>query len=138
MYLMHVWDPHYVGDIMELQWRAARWMLNDYGRFSSVSSVLNQLSWPTFQSCYRLSRLHSYIAQSILSLIVSVNSSILFICNTIYKTISSTSLHLTLFFYDSTPKQLFFKNHKWLEQLPTHLIEITDTDTFKIELQSLL
>ena len=43
-YASDVWDPHYVGDIMELekvQQRAAHW---DYGRFSSVSSMLNQLS----------------------------------------------------------------------------------------------
>ena len=56
--------------------KAARWVLNDYDRFSSVSSMLNQSSWPTLQS--RL-RLHSYIAQSILLLIISVNSSVLFI-----------------------------------------------------------
>ena len=39
-YASDVWDPHLVGDIMELekvQWRAARWVLNDYGRFSSVT-----------------------------------------------------------------------------------------------------
>ena len=33
-YASDVWDPHYVGDIMELekvQRRAARWVLNDYG-----------------------------------------------------------------------------------------------------------
>ena len=33
-YASNVWDPHHVGDIMELekvQQRAARWVLNDYG-----------------------------------------------------------------------------------------------------------
>ena len=33
-YASDVWDPHYVGDIMELekvQQRAACWVLNDYG-----------------------------------------------------------------------------------------------------------
>ena len=41
-YASDVWDPHCVGDIMELekvQQRVARWVLNDYGRFSSVSSM---------------------------------------------------------------------------------------------------
>ena len=45
-YASDVWDPNYVGDIMELekvQRRAAHWVLNDYGQFSSVSSMLNQL-----------------------------------------------------------------------------------------------
>ena len=45
----------------KVQRRAARWVLNDYGRFSSVSSVLNQLSWPTLQSRRKLSRF-TYIA----------------------------------------------------------------------------
>ena len=61
-YASDVWDPHYVGDIMELekvQRRAAHWVLNDYGWFSSVSSMLNHLSWPTLQSRRKLSRLHT-------------------------------------------------------------------------------
>ena len=49
---------------------------------------------------------------------------------------SSTTLHHTLFTYDSTPKQLFSRNISDWNKLPTHLIEITDTDTFKTELQS--
>ena len=50
--------------------------------------------------------------------------------------ITSYLVHLC----DSTPKQLFFKNHKWLEQVTnaTHHIEIIYSDTFKTELQSLL
>ena len=124
-YASDVLDPHHVEDIMELekvQQRAAHWVLNDYGWFSSVSTMLGQLSWPTLQSRHKLSRLATYIAQSILSSIINVNSSILFISNTIYKTISSTTLHLTLLTYDSTPKQLFFKNHNsdW-NKLPTHI-----------------
>ena len=61
-YASDVWDPHYVGDIMKLekvQLRVALWVLNDYDRFSSVSSMLNQLSWPTIQSGHKLSRLHT-------------------------------------------------------------------------------
>ena len=45
-YASDVWDPYYDGNIMELekvQWRAAHWVLNDYGRFSSVTSMLDQL-----------------------------------------------------------------------------------------------
>ena len=61
-YASDVWGPHCVGDIMELekvQRRAARWVLNDYGRFGSVSSMLNQLSLPTLRSRRKLSRLHT-------------------------------------------------------------------------------
>ena len=79
-YATDVWVPHYVGDIMELenvQWRAAHWMLNDYGRFSSVTSMLDQLSWPTLQTHCKISRLHSYMAQSFLSSVITYNASIL-------------------------------------------------------------
>jgi len=42
-YATAVWDPHYVGDIQALenvQQRATRWALNDYARYSSVTSML--------------------------------------------------------------------------------------------------
>ena len=41
-YASDVWDLHHVGDIMEIEkvhLRVARWVLNDYGRFSSVTVV---------------------------------------------------------------------------------------------------
>ena len=59
-YASDLWDPHLVGDIMELkkvQRRAAHWVLNDYGRFSLVTSMLDKLSLPTLQTCCKLSRL---------------------------------------------------------------------------------
>ena len=43
-YASDVWDPHQTGDIVELekiQRSAARWVMNDYGRLSSVTSILN-------------------------------------------------------------------------------------------------
>ena len=61
-YASDVLDPHHVEDIMELekvQQRTACWVLNDYGRFSSVSTMLGQLSWPTLQSHRKLPRLHT-------------------------------------------------------------------------------
>ena len=42
-YASDVWNPHQTGDIVELekiQRRAARWIMNDYGRLSSVTSML--------------------------------------------------------------------------------------------------
>ena len=38
--------------VQKVQQRAAHWVLNDYGRFSSVTSMLGQLSWPTLQTHY--------------------------------------------------------------------------------------
>ena len=59
MHLSDVWDPHQVGDIMKLekvQRRAARWVLNDYSRFTLM---LGQLSWPSLQTRRKLSRLQT-------------------------------------------------------------------------------
>ena len=52
-YTSNVWHPHYLSDIMKLekvQQRAVCWVLNDYSGFSSVTLMLNQLSWPTLQT----------------------------------------------------------------------------------------
>ena len=43
----------------KVQRRAAHWVLNDYGRFSSVTSMLDKLSWPTLQTRHKLSRLQT-------------------------------------------------------------------------------
>ena len=61
-YASDVWDPYHVEDIVELekvQRRAARWVMNDYGRYSSVTSMLEQLSWPTLQFRRKSSRLQT-------------------------------------------------------------------------------
>jgi len=53
-YASDVWDPYHVEDITELekvQQRAARWVMNDYGRYSSVTSMLEQLSRSSLQLC---------------------------------------------------------------------------------------
>ena len=56
-YASDVWDPHHVGDVMELekvQQRAAHWVLNDYDRFSLFTVMLDQLPWPTLQTYCKL------------------------------------------------------------------------------------
>ena len=61
-YASDVWDPHHIIDIMELekvQQRAACCVLNDYGRFILVTSMLDQLSWPTLHTGCKVSRLHT-------------------------------------------------------------------------------
>ena len=51
-YASVIWDPYYNSDrdkLESIQRRAARWVLSDYSRTSSVSLMLHQLSWPTLQ-----------------------------------------------------------------------------------------
>ncbi len=56
-----VWDPYYRNDIQKVemtQRRAARFCMNDYGRQSSVSDMLAELSWDTLEDRRKYSRLH--------------------------------------------------------------------------------
>jgi len=59
-YTSSVWDPHQqcnIQAIEKIQRRAARWVMSDYGRHSSVSGMLQFLNWPTLESRRRISRL---------------------------------------------------------------------------------
>ena len=40
--------------IEKVQWRAAHWVFNDYGRLSSVTSMLDHLPWPTLQTHHKV------------------------------------------------------------------------------------
>ena len=44
-------------NIEKIQRRAARWFINDYSRYSSVKSMLQQLQWPTLEERRNKSRL---------------------------------------------------------------------------------
>ena len=62
-YFSLVWDPYLLADtqsIEKVQRRAARWVLSDYSRFDSVTSMLNELQWPTLSSHRKLARLSTF------------------------------------------------------------------------------
>ena len=55
-----VWDPHealHIQTLEKVQQQAARWVLSDYGRQSSITRILTQLGWLTLQHCRFISRL---------------------------------------------------------------------------------
>jgi len=66
-YATQVWDPHQKSlthKIEMIQRRAARWVYSDYDYSSSVSTMLNELNWPTLEDRRkdaRLSLLHRII-----------------------------------------------------------------------------
>ena len=70
-----VWDPCYNVDVDKLekiQHRAARWVISDYNRTSSMTEMLNQLSWPTLWTRRKISRLqllHKILRQDIVSIL---------------------------------------------------------------------
>ena len=59
-YSCTVWDPHYKEDITRLekiQRKAARFVKGDYGRYSSVTQMMNELNWKLLASRRREKRL---------------------------------------------------------------------------------
>ena len=99
--------------------------------------MLYQLSWPTLQSCRKLSRLHTlhkvFYHQLSLSIppyyLSAIRSARQY--HPLYYILpcSSMTAHQNIYF----PRTISDWN-----KLPTHLIKITDSDAFKTELQSLL
>jgi len=59
-YAGSAWDPYqkiYVARIEAIQKRAAHWVLNNYSRYSNVTTMLQQLQWPTLEERHRRARL---------------------------------------------------------------------------------
>ena len=59
-YASAVWDPHtqqYISKIKMVQRHAARWTMNDYARTTSVTLLLYQLGWQTFEERLSVARL---------------------------------------------------------------------------------
>ena len=51
-YTSTIWTPHLQKDILKLesiQRKLARFVLNDYARLSSVTSMIQKLGWPTLK-----------------------------------------------------------------------------------------
>ena len=64
-YAAVAWDPHQCNNIQNLekiQRRAARWVMNDYNRYSSVSDILYNMNWQPLQLRRRISRLQMFYA----------------------------------------------------------------------------
>ena len=100
--------------------------------------MLNQLSWPTIQTRHRLSRLH--ILHKGLYHQLSLTIPLHYLAAT-RSTTQYHPLHYILSYsYTTTAHQnsYFSRTISDWNMFPTHLINVTDTNTFKTELQSLL
>ena len=61
-YSSSVWDPYLLSDIQSIekaQRCAAQWVSSDY-KFSSVTSMLNDLQWPTLSNCRKFATLSTF------------------------------------------------------------------------------
>ena len=56
-YASSAWDPHLLYSIDQIQCRATHWVLQNYNRYSSVTSMPQQLKWSTLQQHQQRSRL---------------------------------------------------------------------------------
>jgi len=139
-YALDFWDPYHVEDITELekvQRRAAHWVLNDYGRYSFVTSMLEQLSWPSLQLCCKSSRLQSLHKALYHQISLAIPPYFLPMSRS---TRQYHPLHYILPQPSTTAYQYsyFYRMVNDWNKLPLNLIELTDTDSFINELQSLL
>ena len=51
-YACVVWSPHFKNNINKLemtQWLTARFAMNNYDKYASVTNMLNCLGWPTLE-----------------------------------------------------------------------------------------
>ena len=63
-YASAVWDPHlnvYINMLEKIQKRAPRWVTGCYDRYSSVTTMLASLQWPTLAQRRKIARLHEFI-----------------------------------------------------------------------------
>ena len=64
-----VWDPYllaHIQSIEKVQRSASRWVLSDYSTFNSVTSMLNELQWPTLFSRQKFARLSTFLRSFII------------------------------------------------------------------------
>jgi len=133
-YAAAVWDPHHVGNIQKLekvQRRAARWAPNDYGQYSSVTSMLEHLGWDTLQRRRTITKLQTLfkILHNEYSLeipCISPSSP-----NKTHQTVSPITLHHPKFNHPSKSTGLLLK--KW-NHLPTEIIEQENLNLFSEKL----
>ena len=82
-YASTIWTPHLQKDILKLesiQRRSARFVLNDYARLSSVTSMIQKLGWPTLKQ--RRDNTNIIMLYKIIHNIVHINYSDVLIENT--------------------------------------------------------
>jgi len=127
-YASAVWDPYYNSHIQQLekvQRRAARWINNDYSRFSSVTAMLNELSWPSLQTRRKISRLQ--ILHKILNNQLAISIPPYYLQPT-RTTRSYHQLHFIIPSSSTTSYQFsyFSRTMKEWNTLPLHIIKTSD------------
>ena len=140
-YASCVWDPHQlylISNIEKIQRRAARWILSDFSRYSSVSTMLAQLQWSSLEkrrSDSRLCTFYRILHDSNIPIKVPQ-----YFMSTQYPTRNDHPFHFILPYTSTTYyKQSFFpRTIKQWNNLPLSIINSTSLSTFSLSLKSKL
>ena len=134
-YASVVWSPHTKAnkDKLEMsQRKAARFVFNNYSRYSSVTSMLHQLNWDSLEQ--RRNKATIIMFYKIIYNIVSVNFS-----EYLQRTTNRTRGHQLKFLSISTRTNAFY--HSFLPRairlwnlLPEHIITVTNIRSFTKQL----
>ena len=158
-YAAVIWDPYHHNNIQQLekvQRRAARWVLNDFNRFSSVTAMLQHLSWPSLQLRRKISRLQAlfkiihmpicFVVHLFITIVndgyLSQHYSLSIPPHFISMTRSTRLYHPHRFILPNSStysyQQSFFsRSIKDWNNLPSSVIESNNIDSFSAELQTL-
>ena len=133
-YASVVWDPHLNVYISMLERRAARWVKGCYDRYSSVTTMLASLKWPTLAQRRKIARLKLLYK-------IMYNSSELILPPYYQYTCRNTRSHHHLHLIQrqtntsTAYQQSFFpRTIKDWNHLPTNIIEIQNFGTSQTQL----
>ena len=140
-YAAVIWDPYHHNNIQQLekvQRRAVRWVLNDFNQFSSVTAMLQHLSWPSLQLRCKISRLQALFKIIHQDYFLSIPPH--FISMTRSTRLYHVHPHRFILPISSTysyQQSFFSRSIKDGNNLPSSIIESNNTDSFSAELQTL-
>ena len=112
-YASVIWDPYYNSDRDKLeliQRRAARWVLSDYNRTSSVSLMLHHLSWTSLQFQRKIQDYNFFIRSFIIKYPYQFQLTIY-----LQQETHVIIIHIILYFHLYQPHSIY--NHFFQEQL---------------------
>ena len=133
-YAATVWSPHTKRDISNLervQRSAARYVMNDYSYYSSVSAMLDSLKWPTLDKRRNYLKLLTFfkIIQG-LAIIPSISLTPLTTSTRGHSCrYRSPSARVDSYLYSFLPTTI-----KLWNQLPQHLVTSSSLDHFRKQL----
>ena len=133
---MVTFDLQYqVHQLDKVQRSAARFVMNDFSRFSSVTSMLNHLSWPT------LEQRRNYF--KLLMLFKLIHGLVAIPSITLIHMASRTRSHSHRYYIPPVRTETYLHSFlpsaiKLWNNLPQSLTEISNIDNFKLQLEHYL